>query len=77
MTRYFITKYTATADYRPEDKDLYAYATQYGTVEDYPVLWAFTDLKQALEELSSLETTCEEKDGQYFITCYALESEDI
>lgn len=78
MTRYFITKHTAKADYRPDDKDLYAYATQYGTFEDFNALWAFTDLKQALEELSTLETTCEQtKDGKYWITCYALERVDI
>ena len=77
MVRYFISKYTATASYKPEDQDLYAYAVEHGTVDPFSNLWAFTDLKQALEELSSLETTCEEKDGQYLITCYVLESEDI
>lgn len=78
MTRYFITKYTATADYRPEDKDLYAYATQHGAIDRFDLRWGFTDLRQALEELSTLETTCEQtKDGKYWITCYALESEDI
>ena len=77
MVRYFISKYTATASCKPKDQDLYAYATQHGTVDHFDNLWAFTDLKQALEELSSLKTTCEEKDGQYWITCYVLESEDM
>ena len=77
MKRYFISKYTAEASYRPEDQDLYAYAVEHGTANRFSYLWAFTDLKQALEELATLETTCEEIDGKYWITCYVLESEDI
>ena len=74
MDRYCLVKYTATADEQPDKRELYNYAKKHGACDDFGYTWCFTDLTEALKELSMLETSCQKLDDKYYITCYALET---
>lgn len=63
-------RYMAVADRKPED--LYKYVRDNGSKER---VWAYNDLKEALQALQSFKTDCREEGDGYKIIFYALEKE--
>ena len=73
MNQFYVAKWTAESDKKIEPENMYAYVRTHGVRDNMDYLLRFANLKDALEELSNLESRCEKKDGVYHLTIYSLE----